>query len=335
MLFYILLNYISTQKHPYPNKKMVILKQHLLLTFALVAFSASSLFAQVEVGLKTITEQALGSKVAFLASDLLEGREAGERGSKIASEYIASFFGGLQLKPLNSSDSTFLGRYIHPFKSTTKKGEHYNLRNVIGVLEGELSNEYVVIGAHFDHLGKRDSLIFNGADDNATGAAAVMQIAEAFVRSGIKPKRTLVFALWDGEEIGLLGSTAFVASTPIVDEIKGYINFDMIGRSSNEADPTSFAFFYSESSPQFAEWMTNAVKEYGLELKPDLRSWDKPVSGSDNAAFGKRLIPIIWYHTGSHPDYHQHTDHVELLNMPKFRDITISAYLNFYNMANQ
>ena len=107
--------------------------------------------------------------------------------------------------------------------------------NVLAYIPGKRSDEYVIVGAHFDHLGVDETLaddkIYNGADDNASGVSAVLQIARAFALSGEKPLRNVIFAFWDGEEKGLLGSKHFVQHCPFLKQIKGYLNFDMIGRN--------------------------------------------------------------------------------------------------------
>ena len=109
---------------------------------------------------------------------------------------------------------------------------------MLGVIEGNTPQEIVVVGAHYDHLGMDGNLvgdaIYNGADDNASGVAAVLQIAQAFLATGVQPARTVIFALWDGEEKGLLGPAYFVQSFREMAHIKGYLNFDMIGRNSDE-----------------------------------------------------------------------------------------------------
>ena len=137
------------------------------------------------------------------------------------------------------------------------------------------------------------------------GVSAVLQIARAFLATGQQPERTVVFAFWDGEEKGLLGSKAFVQSFPEIKNVKGYLNFDMIGRNNNEAKPTHVVYFYTEAHPAFGDWLKNDIKKYNLNLAPDYRPWDNPVGGSDNGSFAKIGIPIIWYHTDGHPDYHQ------------------------------
>ena len=213
-----------------------------------------------------------------------------------------------------------------------------NLKNVLGCIEGKNKNEYVVIGAHYDHLGIDEALatdkIYNGADDNASGVSAVLQIAKAFVTSGKIPERTIIFAFWDGEELGLLGSEYFASTYPYISSIKGYLNFDMIGRNNDESQPKHVVYFFTESYPQFGEWLKNDINKYKLALEPDYRPWDKPIGGSDNASFAKRDIPVIWYHTDGHPDYHQPSDHTEKINWEKLINITKAAYLSMWNLAN-
>lgn len=163
----------------------------------------------------------------------------------------------------------------------------------------------------------------------------MLQIARAFLATGKKPERTVIFAFWDGEEKGLLGSRAFADRFPKMDCVKGYLNFDMIGRNSDEAHPEQVTYFYTEACPAFGQWLKEDVRKYDLKLAPDYRPWDKPVGGSDNASFALRNIPIIWYHTGGHPDYHQPGDHTDKINWDKVVNITKASFLNMWKMANE
>ena len=162
-----------------------------------------------------------------------------------------------------------------------------------------------------------------------------MQIAKAFVASGVKPRRSIIFALWDGEEYGLLGSRYFTRNCAFMNQIQGYMNFDMIGRNHDENNPESVVFFYTANHPQYEEWLKGHIRHYGLSLKPVYKAWDNPVGGSDNASFAKQGIPIAWYHTDGHPDYHQPSDHVDKINWNKMIDIIRSAYLVFFDMAQE
>lgn len=284
-------------------------------------------------GLESINLMSAETHIGFLANDALEGREAGKRGSKIASEYIKAFlrengissFGESYYQPFEaySRERQKKMRFsVHPDSIIKYKKEKAHrmleMRNVLGFIEGENKNEYVVIGAHFDHLGIDETLvndkIYNGADDNASGVSAVLQIARAFIKSGVKPKRSIIFAFWDGEELGLLGSEFFLLNFPELSQIKGYLNFDMIGRNSDESKPKQVTYFYTESHPAFGQWLKEDIQKYDIELSPDYVAWEKPVSGSDNASFARRGIPILWYHTGGNPDYHQPSDHTDKIN---------------------
>ena len=213
-----------------------------------------------------------------------------------------------------------------------------NMANVLGMIPGKNRDEYVIVGAHFDHLGQDPDLdgdqIYNGADDNASGVSAVLQIAKAFAQSNIVPERNVIFAFWDGEEIGLLGSKFFVQNCPFISQVKGYLNFDMIGRNNKPENPAYMVYFYTAAHPTFGEWLKKDIQQYGLHLDPSYRAWDNPVGGSDNGSFARKNIPIIWYHTDGHPDYHQPGDEAEKINYEKVVDITKASFLNMWNFAN-
>lgn len=327
--------------------------QFIFLLFWTVAIAIVPAQPAVEKGLNSIDRATAEAHVEFLASDLLEGREAGLRGGRIAGQYIAASLQSMGISPLEPSyyqpfeacrkERQQRGRYeINP-DSIDKLKQHthqtLHLNNILGMIKGKNPDEYVIIGAHYDHLGTDPFLdgdqIYNGADDNASGVSAVLQIARAFLTSGRQPERNIIFAFWDGEEKGLLGSAYFVQNFPSLKSVKGYLNFDMIGRNNNENLPQQVVYFFTEAHPAFGEWLKNDIKKYRLNLQPDYRSWDKPVGGSDNASFARHEIPIIWYHTNGHPDYHQPGDHAEKINWDKLLDITRAAYLNLWNLANE
>ena len=308
-----------------------------------------------ERGLEVINRATAEAHIGFLADDDLLGREAGTREGRIAGDYIVANLKSLGIAPLD-------GSYYHPFEAyhleRQKRGARWqvepdsiakikltnayqkmSLNNILGVIEGKNPNEIVIVGAHYDHLGLDPFLegdqIYNGADDNASGVSAVLQIARAFVATGERPERTVIFAFWDGEEKGLLGSRHFTRSYPEIGKVKGYLNFDMIGRNNDESKPKHVVYFYTESHPVFGEWLKGDIKKYSLGLEPDYRPWDKPVGGSDNGSFARLEIPIIWYHTDAHPDYHQPSDHAKPNNWEKAAAITKASFLNMWYMANK
>lgn len=319
-------------------------------------FSALSLHAQspLEKGLQSINRTSAEAIVEFLADDELQGREAGMHGSRVAARYIVSCLKEAGIRPLDKNgyyqpfeayakERQQRGRWqVHPDSvAVLKQGTHRSLKmdNVLAYIPGKRSDEYVIVGAHFDHLGVDETLaddkIYNGADDNASGVSAVLQIARAFALSGEKPLRNVIFAFWDGEEKGLLGSKHFVQHCPFLKQIKGYLNFDMIGRNNKPEQPQHVVYFYTAAYPAFGEWLKRDITRYGLQLQPDYRPWDNPVGGSDNASFARSGIPVIWYHTDGHPDYHQPSDHAALLNWEKVVEITKASFLNVWNLANE
>lgn len=327
-------------------------RDYLLLALLLVG---NITFAQspIERALNTINRSSAEATINFLASDELQGREAGFHGSRVTSEYIVSLLQWMGVSPLADS-------YFQPFdayrKERQKKGrlevhpdsivklkqevhQKLSMRNVLGMIPGKNTKEYVIVGAHFDHLGIDPALdgdqIYNGADDNASGVSAVLQIARAFLASGQQPERNVIVAFWDGEEKGLLGSKYFVQTCPFLSQIKGYLNFDMIGRNNKPQQPKQVVYFYTAAHPGFGDWLKEDIRKYGLQLEPDYRAWENPIGGSDNGSFAKVGIPIIWYHTDGHPDYHQPSDHADRLNWDKVVEITKASFLNMWKMANE
>ena len=307
-----------------------------------------------EKGLNSINRVSAEATIGFLADDELQGREAGFHGSRVAAEYIVSMLQWMGIQPLYETS------YCQPFeayrKERQKQGrwqvhpdsianlskevhQKLSMNNILGMIPGKKRDEYVMVGAHYDHLGIDPALdgdqIYNGADDNASGVSAVLQIARAFLASGKQPERTVIFAFWDGEEKGLLGSKYFVQTCPFIKQMKGYLNFDMIGRNNKPDQPQQVVYFYTEANPAFGKWLKEDIKKYGLKLQPDYRPWDNPIGGSDNGSFARVGIPIIWYHTDGHPDYHLPTDHADKLNWDKVVEITKSSFLNVWNLANE
>lgn len=305
-------------------------------------------------GLATINQTSAEAIVGFLASDALEGREAGYNTSFIAAEYMVSQLREAGLEPLD-------GAYKHPFFAVQPAGtrrpqnrwevqadsvakvqkgpyRQMNMVNVFGVIPGELENEYVIVGAHRDHWGKDDwkvgDQIYNGADDNASGVSCALQIARAMMASGMKPKRTVIFAFWDGEEKGLLGSTHFVETWKHMPEVKAYLNFDMAG-GCNPDNPDYVKVIYTKYNDAFARWIRSDKEELAFGFNLDLRDVDYDCGGSDQQNFGRFEIPYIWYHTDWTPYYHQVTDQVETVNWTKLVEVAKASYLNAWRLANE
>lgn len=212
--------------------------------------------------------------------------------------------------------------------------EIYRGRNVIGVIEGENPNQIVVIGAHYDHKGKYEGFVWNGADDNASGTVAVMTIARACMATGVKPKRTIVFAAWDGEEEGLLGSRYFVKN-PIKSDIFANINFDMISRDEEKdslgvmCDLTyTKAYDYLKTSTQ------KALTDNKIGIKMSYTAEETPSGGSDYNYFAEKKIPIMAYMAAMHKDYHRTGDKPYKVNLKKMTNIIRIGFLNTWELAN-
>jgi hypothetical protein len=175
--------------------------------------------------------------------------------------------------------------------------------NVIGVLPGTdpaLASEAVVIGAHYDHLGRVDGVIHPGADDNASGTATVVGLARAFAAAGAT-NRTLVFVLFGGEELGLIGSGHYVAN-PVVPLARtvAMVNFDMVGRLGDRRINVSG----SDSGDGLRALATEAAQKEGITINVP----GSPFGPSDHSKFYDAGVPVLFFHTGSHDDYHRSTD---------------------------
>ncbi|MCD4657818.1 MAG: M28 family peptidase [Planctomycetes bacterium] len=207
-------------------------------------------------------------------------------------------------------------RKIHvKIKNTRSAGQ-----NVLGMIEGsdeKLKDEIIIVGAHFDHIGmgyfgsrvgaEGKGKIHFGADDNASGTVGVMAIAKAFAKLKPMTKRTLVFALWDGEEKGLVGSSYFVEHPTIkLKNVVAYINFDMIGRLRNE----KLNAIGTGTSEKWEE-IINGINE---EFKFKIGFSKNAFGGSDHASFARYKIPVIFFITDGHPDYHTPRDTVDKIN---------------------
>jgi len=217
-------------------------------------------------------------------------------------------------------------------------------QNVVGMIEGsdpDLKDEVIIVGGHYDHDGKRSGYTWNGADDNGSGTSGVLALAHAFATAPAPPKRSILFALWGAEEKGLLGSVYFV-DNPVVpfENIITKKNLDMIGRDQHNPDAGIYAednrnqlyITVSEQLPLLEKITTMNNEHIGLDIT--LRVTRVARGGSDHAPFARRGIPISFFFTGFHDDYHQPTDTVEKINFEKMTRIVRLAYLNLWSIAN-
>jgi len=234
-------------------------------------------------------------------------------------------------------------------------------RNVVGYIEGSdpnLKNEAVVIGAHLDHNGMSGPYIFNGADDNGSGSVGVLNLARAFASNLEKPKRSVVFCLWTGEEEGLLGSRYYVQN-PLypMDKTVAYFNMDMISRPYTQdnlsrmarmmqipVDDEAFKKIKVENfvpvsftaGAGFAEVLRDVDQYVGLDLfLRESKEGERSMGGSDHSSFGFVKVPWLFVITSMHEDYHQTSDSVEKVSGEMMEKVSRLAYLTTYALADK
>ena len=337
----------------------------LLFLIGTLAFSQDNLkYAE------TINIFDLEKHLRILASDSLEGRETGKPGQKMAAAYIANHFKDLGLPAYVETVDPYTKvrrtSYFQKFRVKSKrhlcKCEDCDVdfikellgikkwiegENVIGFIEGtDLKDEYIIITAHYDHLGKHDSLIFNGADDDGSGTVAAMEIAEAFVmakREGKGPRRSVVIMPVSGEEKGLLGSK-YYTDNPVfpLEKTVANLNIDMIGRLDDwhQEDPNYVYLIGADRLSQELHDISEQVNEKHTQLDLDYRfnEEDDPnryYYRSDHYNFAKNNIPVIFYFNGVHEDYHKVTDTIEKIDYYKIQKITKLIFLTAWELANK
>ncbi len=225
--------------------------------------------------------------------------------------------------------------------------QYVNTENIVAYLEGtDLKNELVVVTAHFDHLGTRNGSIYNGADDNATGTAAVIEIAEAFAlmaQNHQKPRRSILFIPVTGEERGLLGSRYYVENPlfPLENTV-ACVNMDMIGRSDNlHAENPNYVYVYvSGSKDQKLGLLAQEADSFISDslLIPEFKFRNeigRGMGGSDHASFEKVDIPVMYFHCGLHPDYHRPTDTWDKIEYAKYTEIARLVFYSTYMLATE
>lgn len=252
-----------------------------------------------------LRETDLRAHIGYLASEELEGRESGERGGRLAEIYVQAHFQRLGLQPLAGQTEMRL-----PFQAGAR-----TCNNVVAVLPGRdpaLRGKYLVIGGHLDHAGIGGpgamgfpGEIHNGADDNASGTAGVMELAEWY--SAHPPRHSMIFIGFSAEERGLLGSQHLVNEKVLpLDDIVGMVNLDMIGRSHGYlfvAGLGTAVEFRALLNPIF-----DRVKDLRLELN------DLGEAPSDNTSFYHGGVPAIFFFTHVHDDYHMPTDDADKID---------------------
>ena len=273
----------------------------------------------------SITAEGAFKHVAELASDAYEGREAGTAGADKAAEYLAARLKEWKLAPAGPK-----GAWFQPFKAGGKPA-----RNVLGAILGSdpaLKKEFVLIGAHYDHIGlerRGEDRINNGADDNASGTAVALEIARALASMKTKPARSILFGWWSGEEKGLLGSRPFTQN-PTVDlkSIVACLNLDMVGRNAEDeldiegtgCSPDLKALFEKVNEKKYFAKISFA--QTGV------------LNDTDHYWFYMAGIPAVEFYSGKHADYHAPGDEAEKISKTKLERVGKLVAVSAWELAN-
>jgi hypothetical protein len=291
-------------------------------------------------GLESITAADVQRRIEIIAHDSMGGRETPSRGLDLTARYVAAEFGRFGLRPGGDS-GTFIQRYPIPGgRPDARPAATRTAPNVVGIIEGSdpaLRREYIVISAHMDHVGigapvNGDS-IYNGADDDASGTAAVIELAEALSRSNARPKRSVLFLTVSGEEHGLWGSAWFGEHPPVpMSDVVANLNIDMIGRNWKD----TIVAIGKEHSDLGAtlDRVTRAHPELRMRAIDDLWPEENFYFRSDHYNFARRGVPVLFFFNGTHPDYHGPDDEPSRIDAEKEARIVRLIYLLSQDIGN-
>ena len=312
-------------------KTMLIRRPNLPQTLAIILFLAGCLPSLVLAeakqtnAIESIKVEQLRRYVDFLASDSLEGRESGKRGGKASGAYLKT-----EIKRIGIPGGMNNGLYFQSFR--------YEYRNVLAYLEGSddrLKHEVIIVGGHYDHVGYGNRTnsygpygqIHNGADDNASGVAVILEMMEAFTLQEQRPRRSILFAFWDAEERGLYGSKHWIQNPTVpLNNVVFTVNADMVGRLR----PGKFGLFGWRSAKRIRRLFSEANSD--AEFDVDF-TWDMQPD-SDHWPFYERAIPSLMLHTGKHDDYHRPSDDVDKINYQGMRHIARTTFRFVDHLAN-
>ncbi len=275
-----------------------------------------------------IDGEALVRDLSIIAADSMAGRLAGSDGGRRAGEYLLSRLVESGTVPVGG-----VRRQAFPLGRGTTEGA--TGVNVFGMIPGvEHPGRYIVVSAHYDHLGVRGGEIYNGADDNASGSAALPALA-AYLASN-PPRHSFLFVAFDAEEIGLLGARAFVSDPPVpLASILLNVNMDMIGHSAAGELYAAGTYHYPALGPLVEEAASEAeVTLLAGHDSPELSARDDWTDLSDHAAFHARGIPFLYFGVEDHEDYHRPTDTVESLTLDFYVD-AVEAILGFLLLTDR
>ena len=289
----------------------------------------------------------LKKHLEIFAGDKFEGRETGKKGQKKAAKYLAAEYKKLGVPP--TGDSSYFQLFEVSLKDKDSiKGNEKKIKseNVIAYIEGsDLKSEVVVISAHYDHLGKRLKVVYNGADDDGSGSVALLEIAEAFItakKEGRGPRRSIVFIGFSGEEKGLLGSK-YYAKHPVfpLSSTTCNLNIDMIGRvDKSHRDDSNYVYIIG--ADKISTQLHNINEECNVSYLRmnldyrfnDLEDKNKFYYRSDHYNFAKNGVPVIFYFNGVHEDYHRESDEEKKINYTMLEKRARLVFFTAWTVAN-
>ena len=279
-----------------------------------------------------VNKEMLLNNIKIISHDSMNGRFFGSQGNYKAQKFIAKQFDSLGIEPAFSSGSiqkfpyTFKGKRrqrMYPISNPNKDYSNVPDTTVIGgnvvtMIKGK-SNKAIVITGHFDHLGVKNGNIYNGADDNASGAAALLTIANYFKNKS--PKHTLIFAAVDAEEIGSLGCDYLLNNFPMsVKDIALNINMDMISRNDSLQLYASGTYHYPKLKQPLKNLKSTKIKLLLGHDDPNNKELDDWTYSSDHRIFHRKKIPYIYFGVEDHKDYHKATDTFNKINKEFYVD---------------
>tara|TARA_B100000886_G_scaffold252590_1_gene178463 strand:+ start:377 stop:1402 length:1026 start_codon:yes stop_codon:yes gene_type:complete len=325
----------------------------LLIIFTLIVScsqeNASEKYAE------SITSKELSDLIFEFSSDKFEGRNTGEPGQKLAVEFIRNFYLENNIDKADNTNDYFQ-KFLVDFESRQVSNPNnmsdnnidwVKTENVAAIIEGSTyPDEYIVLTAHLDHVGTRNGEIYNGADDDGSGSMALLEIAEAFKLAeldGNRPKRSIIILHVSAEEKGLLGSK-YYSENPLypLDDTITNLNLDMIGRTDPTRDSDNDNYIYLIGTDRLSKMLhetSEKVNDRTVNLELDYRfnAWDDPnrfYERSDHWHFAKNNIPVIFYFSGTHEDYHRPTDTAEKIRYDLLTNRTKLIFHTAWEIAN-
>lgn len=275
----------------------------------------------LSLGKAQISEQNLEKTIHFLAADKMEGRQTGSRQAHKVSKWIEKEFKKLGLKP--KGEKGFRQSFTAKVSKVKIADSIRKADNIIGFLDNGAART-IVVGAHYDHIGHGElgnskddpdniGKIHNGADDNASGVAGLLELARLYTQNDVKERYNILFIAFGAEELGLYGSRYFTEHPTIpLDSILWMLNMDMIGRYN--PDNGLMVIGYG-TSPAFKDIFEGVTSDIKFRLNNDGRG------GSDQTSFYDKKIPVLFFHTGGHEDYHKHGDDADKINYKAMKSI--------------